>query len=504
MAEIAAAGADGLAVALLSPAERTQLRALVAAGLARIEQRADRRVEGAGGGQPRVAAPSLNAAQADGGGGARRRAGGRLRQLPAPRRHRLGQDRGLPARHRGGARGRAGGAGAGAGDRADAAAGGALPRPASATTSRCCTAASPTRAAGAPGGGCARRGRHRARRALGGVRAGASARRGRRRRGARRVVQAGGGRPLPRARRGAGARAARRGGGVLGSATPSLESTRNATRGRFTRCSCCPSARDAAAAAAGRDRRPARHPRRTRRRCSRRRWPRRSARRWRRASRRILFLNRRGFSTVRAVRRLRPGRPLPELRGVADLPPRRDAAACATTAAHRTRVPERCPACKPPRARAAGHRHRAGARRSCASAFPTRAWPGSIATPRDRRGDSTRCSARMRGGEVDILVGTQMVTKGHDFPGVTLVGVLHGRPGAGPARLSRRRADLPAARAGGGAGRARRAPGPRASSRPTSPTHPAIGGRCGRTTTRLRRAASWRRARSRLSRRSPA
>ena len=31
---------------------------------------------------------------------------------------------------------------------------------------------------------------------------------------------------------------------------------------------------------------------------------------------------------------------------------------------------------------------------------------------------------RLRQGEVDILVGTQMVTKGHDLPGVTLVGVI--------------------------------------------------------------------------------
>ena len=38
---------------------------------------------------------------------------------------------------------------------------------------------------------------------------------------------------------------------------------------------------------------------------------------------------------------------------------------------------------------------------------------------------SERIVQRVRDGEIDILVGTQMVTKGHDLPGVTLVGVLN-------------------------------------------------------------------------------
>lgn len=38
---------------------------------------------------------------------------------------------------------------------------------------------------------------------------------------------------------------------------------------------------------------------------------------------------------------------------------------------------------------------------------------------------SERILSRMRRGDIDILVGTQMVTKGHDLPSVTLVGVLN-------------------------------------------------------------------------------
>ncbi len=41
-----------------------------------------------------------------------------------------------------------------------------------------------------------------------------------------------------------------------------------------------------------------------------------------------------------------------------------------------------------------------------------------------RKGAHQRLVQKMLGREVDILVGTQMIAKGHDFPGVTLVGVL--------------------------------------------------------------------------------
>jgi len=41
-----------------------------------------------------------------------------------------------------------------------------------------------------------------------------------------------------------------------------------------------------------------------------------------------------------------------------------------------------------------------------------------------RAGHFERVLGRFRRGEIDILIGTQLVSKGHDFPGVTLVGVV--------------------------------------------------------------------------------
>src|SRR5262249_17880804 len=46
-----------------------------------------------------------------------------------------------------------------------------------------------------------------------------------------------------------------------------------------------------------------------------------------------------------------------------------------------------------------------------------------------RRGDAEGVMRRMSSGEARILVGTQMVTKGHDFPNVTLVVVLNADQG---------------------------------------------------------------------------
>jgi primosomal protein N' (replication factor Y) len=80
---------------------------------------------------------------------------------------------------------------------------------------------------------------------------------------------------------------------------------------------------------------------------------------------------------------------------------------------------------------------------------------------------------RMRSGEIDILVGTQMVTKGHDLPNVTLVGVINADAALSiPDYRSSERAFQMLVQVAGRAGRADRAGTVLVQTR--DPEHPAI------------------------------
>lgn len=103
-------------------------------------------------------------------------------------------------------------------------------------------------------------------------------------------------------------------------------------------------------------------------------------------------------------------------------------------------VPATCPACQGTRLHAQGEgterveaalaRHFAGARVLRIDRDTTR-----------RKGALAAQLASVHAGDADILVGTQMLSKGHDFPNVTLVGVLNADQGLysadfrGPERL---------------------------------------------------------------------
>jgi primosomal protein N' (replication factor Y) len=86
-------------------------------------------------------------------------------------------------------------------------------------------------------------------------------------------------------------------------------------------------------------------------------------------------------------------------------------------------LPDKCSACGAPALALEG----LGTERL--EATVAEAFPGARVARLDRDvADGARAQAildRMRAGEIDVLVGTQMVTKGHDLPKVTLVGVVN-------------------------------------------------------------------------------
>ena len=153
----------------------------------------------------------------------------------------------------------------------------------------------------------------------------------------------------------------------------------------------------------------------------------------------LLFLNRRGFAPVWMC--VDCGFVAPCRRCDARLTYHRGTARlvchhCGAEAA----VPEVCPACHGTRLQALGE----GTER--VEAALTRYLPGAriLRIDRDttrRKGSLEAQLASVHAGEADILVGTQMLSKGHDFPNVTLVGVLNADQGLysadfrGPERL---------------------------------------------------------------------
>jgi len=96
------------------------------------------------------------------------------------------------------------------------------------------------------------------------------------------------------------------------------------------------------------------------------------------------------------------------------------------------RVPPKCPACAGPYLEQSGF----GTER--VEAEVKRASPGARVARLDRdairrKGALASLLTRFHDGDIDVLVGTQMIAKGHDFPRVTLVGVISADVGLGMA-----------------------------------------------------------------------
>jgi primosomal protein N' (replication factor Y) len=97
---------------------------------------------------------------------------------------------------------------------------------------------------------------------------------------------------------------------------------------------------------------------------------------------------------------------------------------------HTARMPPGCPACRGEYLRLAGH----GTEKvveAVRAAVPEARVARMDRDLARRRGAVARVLAAFEAGEIDVLVGTQMIAKGHDFPKVTLVGVVDADVGLG-------------------------------------------------------------------------
>lgn len=218
---------------------------------------------------------------------------------------------------------------------------------------------------------------------------------------------------------------------ILGSATPSLESYHNAIRGRYERVVLERRVRDRPLAAItlvdmreeyaeeGPDvvlSRPLRTA---------------LAARLERNEQALVLLNRRGFATAIFCRQCAATLECPNCS--VSLVVHGEGRARRTQCHYcyySARVPSACPQCGGSYLEQSGfgtERVEAEVMRVCPSARVARLDRDAIR----RKGALATLLSRFRDGDIDVLVGTQMIAKGHDFAGVTLVGVVSADVGLG-------------------------------------------------------------------------
>ncbi len=136
----------------------------------------------------------------------------------------------------------------------------------------------------------------------------------------------------------------------------------------------------------------------------------------------LILLNRRGFATVLLCRACGERVECPHC-AVSLTVHRSDRTLRCHYCDHRAPVPTVCVACGAAVLHELGH----GTERLQATLrqrFPGARIERFDADQTQRRGAHARILSRFGKGDIDVLVGTQMLAKGHDFPRVTLVGVV--------------------------------------------------------------------------------
>jgi primosomal protein N' (replication factor Y) len=145
----------------------------------------------------------------------------------------------------------------------------------------------------------------------------------------------------------------------------------------------------------------------------------------------LVLLNRRGFATVVFCRQCGTSIECPEC-SVTLTYHRADRRLRCHYCDHAQRVPRRCEAC------GGEYLEQSGAGTERLEADLAQEFPAArlLRVDRDtmrRRGSVARAIAAVARRDVDVLIGTQMIAKGHDFPSVTLVGVISADVGLGMA-----------------------------------------------------------------------